>query len=164
MRSLFNDRWHFFLSEPTLIVTKPKSMKVIRGTDMRFECGVKADATVTVTTTWMKGNRPLTLGWRCDLVVQSSDAKNTKFNITQESGSHWFHPLCSVCRISLDESNLIITDVNKGDEGNYTCVIKSELEEKSASALLMVMGMLGIKHYDIISCNNKPNHMSSCFS
>lgn len=74
--------------------------------------------------------------------------ENKKFNISQES--HCFHPLCSVARISLDESNLIITDVNKGDEGNYTCVIKSELEEKSASAHLMVMGMLGIKYYDII--------------
>lgn len=43
-------------------------------------------------------------------------------------------------RISLDESNLVITNVNRGDEGYYTCVIKSELEEKSASARLMVMG------------------------
>lgn len=44
-------------------------------------------------------------------------------------------------RITLDESNLVITNVNKGDDGNYTCVIKSELEQKSASARLMVMGM-----------------------
>lgn len=44
-------------------------------------------------------------------------------------------------RIALDESNLVITNVNKGDDGNYTCIIKSELEEKSASARLMVMGM-----------------------
>lgn len=44
-------------------------------------------------------------------------------------------------RISLDESNLVLTNVNTGDEGNYTCVIKSELEQKSASAHLMVMGM-----------------------
>uniref|UniRef100_A0AAQ5XAN4 Neural cell adhesion molecule L1 n=1 Tax=Amphiprion ocellaris TaxID=80972 RepID=A0AAQ5XAN4_AMPOC len=42
-------------------------------------------------------------------------------------------------RISLDESNLVITNVNRGDEGNYTCVIKNELDQKSASAHLMVM-------------------------
>lgn len=42
-------------------------MKVIRGTDVRFECGVKADVTTAVTTTWMKGNKPVTLGWRCIL-------------------------------------------------------------------------------------------------
>lgn len=119
-------------------------MKVIRGTDMRFECGVKADATATVTTTWMKGNRPLTLGWRCDLVVQSSEAQRTESSTSR--GNLDLTALCSVSRISLDESNLIITDVNKGDEGNYTCVIKSELEEKSASARLMVMGMLGLKY------------------
>lgn len=55
-----------------------------------------------------------------------------------------FTPLYSIPRISLDESNLIITDVNKGDEGNYTCVIKSELEQKSASAHLMVIGTPGL--------------------
>lgn len=44
-------------------------------------------------------------------------------------------------RLSLDESNLIIANVNRGDEGNYTCVIKTELEQKSVSARLMVMGM-----------------------
>ncbi|XP_037629766.1 neurofascin isoform X1 [Sebastes umbrosus] len=93
------------VKEPTLIVTRPKSMKVIRGSDVRFECGVKADVTTPVTTTWMKEKKHVSLGWR----------------------------------IALDESNLVITNVNRGDEGNYTCVIKSELDQKSASARLMVM-------------------------
>ncbi|XP_071333017.1 neurofascin [Trachinotus anak] len=93
------------VKEPTLIVTRPQSMKVIRGSDVRFECGVKADVTTPVTTTWMKDKKQLTLGWR----------------------------------ISLDESNLVITNVNTGDEGEYTCVIKNELDQKSASARLMVM-------------------------
>uniref|UniRef100_A0AAQ4RM67 Neurofascin n=1 Tax=Gasterosteus aculeatus aculeatus TaxID=481459 RepID=A0AAQ4RM67_GASAC len=95
------------VKEPTLIVTRPQSMKVIRGSDVRFECGVKTDVTTPVTTTWMKDKKHVTLGWR----------------------------------ISLDESNLVITNANRGDEGNYTCVIKSEMEQKSASARLMVMGM-----------------------
>uniref|UniRef100_A0AAQ4QPU1 Neurofascin n=1 Tax=Gasterosteus aculeatus aculeatus TaxID=481459 RepID=A0AAQ4QPU1_GASAC len=86
------------VKEPTLIVTRPQSMKVIRGSDVRFECGVKTDVTTPVTTTWMKDKK-----------------------------------------ISLDESNLVITNANRGDEGNYTCVIKSEMEQKSASARLMVM-------------------------
>ncbi|XP_060930792.1 neurofascin [Limanda limanda] len=93
------------VKEPTLIVTRPQSMKVIRGTDVRFECGVKADSSTPVTTSWMKDKKLLSLGWR----------------------------------ISLDESNLVITNVNRGDEGDYTCVIKSELDQKSASARLMVM-------------------------
>uniref|UniRef100_A0A669ERU4 Neural cell adhesion molecule L1 n=1 Tax=Oreochromis niloticus TaxID=8128 RepID=A0A669ERU4_ORENI len=93
------------VKEPILIVTRPQSMKVMRATDVRLECGVKADVTTPITTTWLKNKKHLTLGWR----------------------------------ISMDESNLVITNVNTGDEGNYTCVIKSELEQKSASAHLMVM-------------------------
>uniref|UniRef100_A0A3Q1BM18 Neural cell adhesion molecule L1 n=1 Tax=Amphiprion ocellaris TaxID=80972 RepID=A0A3Q1BM18_AMPOC len=86
------------VKEPIIIVTKPQSMKVMRGTDVRLECGVKADITTPVTTNWLKNKK-----------------------------------------ISLDESNLVITNVNRGDEGNYTCVIKNELDQKSASAHLMVM-------------------------
>ncbi|XP_033943851.1 neurofascin [Pseudochaenichthys georgianus] len=93
------------VKEPTLIVKRPQNMKVMRGTDVRFECEVTSDLTTPVKTTWMKDKRQATLGWR----------------------------------LSLDESNLIITNVIRGDEGNYTCVIKSELEQKSASARLMVM-------------------------
>lgn len=44
-------------------------MKVIRGTDVRFECAVKTDATTLVTTTWMKGTKPVTLGWRWILLM-----------------------------------------------------------------------------------------------
>lgn len=56
-----------------------------------------------------------------------------------------FTHLYAILRISLDESNLVITNVNRGDEGNYTCIIKSELDQKSASARLMVMGMTRLK-------------------
>ncbi|XP_077585794.1 neurofascin isoform X2 [Stigmatopora nigra] len=93
------------VKEPTLITKRPQDMRVIRGSDIRLECEVKADATTTVTTTWEKNKITVTLGWR----------------------------------ISLDQSNLVITNVNRGDAGIYTCVIKSELEQISASARLMVM-------------------------
>lgn len=45
----------------------------------------------------------------------------------------------------MDESNLIISNINTADGGNYTCLVKSELEEKSASARLMVMGMIPLE-------------------
>lgn len=48
---------------------------------------------------------------------------------------------CAIPRISMDESNLVISNINTADGGNYTCLVKSELEQKSASARLMVMGM-----------------------
>jgi hypothetical protein len=43
-------------------------------------------------------------------------------------------------RLSLDESTLVITNVNRGDEGNYTCIIKTEMDKNTASARLVVMG------------------------
>lgn len=49
---------------------------------------------------------------------------------------------CAIPRISMDESNLVISNVNPADDGNYTCLVKNELEQKSASARLMVMGMI----------------------
>ncbi|XP_043976684.1 neurofascin isoform X2 [Gambusia affinis] len=93
------------VKEPIIIVTKPQSMKVLRGSDVRLECGVKADITTSITTTWMKNKKEAALSWR----------------------------------VSMDESNLVITNVNRDDEGNYTCVIQNDLEQKSASAHLMVM-------------------------
>uniref|UniRef100_A0A8C7UPF9 Neurofascin-like n=1 Tax=Oncorhynchus mykiss TaxID=8022 RepID=A0A8C7UPF9_ONCMY len=42
-------------------------------------------------------------------------------------------------RLSLDESTLVITNVNRGDEGNYTCIIKTEMDKNTASARLVVM-------------------------
>ncbi|XP_061629285.1 neurofascin isoform X2 [Phyllopteryx taeniolatus] len=93
------------VKEPTSITKRPQDMKVIRGSDVRLECGVKADATTPVTTTWRKDKETVTFGWR----------------------------------ISLDESNLVISDVNGRDAGVYMCVISSELDQKTASARLRVM-------------------------
>lgn len=45
----------------------------------------------------------------------------------------------------MDESNLVIGNTNKGDSGSYTCLVQTELEQKSASARLMVMGMLPLE-------------------
>lgn len=39
-----------------------------------------------------------------------------------------------------DEDSLSIADVYRRDEGVYTCRVKSELEEVTASAKLIVMG------------------------
>uniref|UniRef100_A0A3B5M482 Neural cell adhesion molecule L1 n=1 Tax=Xiphophorus couchianus TaxID=32473 RepID=A0A3B5M482_9TELE len=93
------------VKEPIIIVTKPQSMKVLRGSDVRLECGVKPDTAASITTAWMKNKKQAALSWR----------------------------------VSMDGSNLVITNVNRGDEGNYTCVIQNDLEQKSASAHLMVM-------------------------
>lgn len=45
----------------------------------------------------------------------------------------------------MDESNLVIGNTNPADSGNYTCLVQTELEHKSASARLMVMGMIPLE-------------------
>lgn len=47
-----------------MIVTRPQSMKAMRGSDVRLECGVKADATTPVTTSWTKNTKEVTFNWR----------------------------------------------------------------------------------------------------
>ncbi|XP_062315373.1 neurofascin isoform X1 [Osmerus eperlanus] len=42
-------------------------------------------------------------------------------------------------RVTLDESSLVIAGVNRADEGTYTCIIKTDIDESSASAQLLVM-------------------------
>ncbi|XP_008277414.1 neurofascin [Stegastes partitus] len=65
---------------------------------------------------------------------------NAFVNVLRKLNEHLDLTSCvHFLRITLDESNLVITNVNRGDEGNYTCVIKNELDQKSASAHLMVM-------------------------
>lgn len=51
----------------------------------------------------------------------------------------------AIPRISMDESNLVISNINTADGGNYACLVESELEQKSASARLMVMGMFPLE-------------------
>lgn len=46
----------------------------------------------------------------------------------------------------MDESNLVIGNTNPADSGNYTCLVQTELEHKSASARLMVMGMIPLEN------------------
>uniref|UniRef100_A0AAY5KT56 Neurofascin n=1 Tax=Esox lucius TaxID=8010 RepID=A0AAY5KT56_ESOLU len=94
------------VKEETKILKRPDNMKVVRGTDVRFECKAKHDPTVSITTTWLKNKQSLSIRWR----------------------------------LSLDESTLVIKNVNRGDEGNYTCVIKTEMDQNTASSRLVVMG------------------------
>eukprot|EP00064_Thunnus_orientalis_P012265 superscaffoldBa00001861_g12299 len=48
-------------------------------------------------------------------------------------------PLYLGWRIKKDEESLTIPNVNEGDEGTYTCTVKSEIDQDSASARLTVL-------------------------
>lgn len=50
--------------------------------------------------------------------------------------------LCLCHRLRKDRDFLSISNVNEGDKGTYTCTVKSEIDEDSASARLTVLGTL----------------------
>lgn len=50
--------------------------------------------------------------------------------------------LCLCLRLRKERDFLSISNVNEGDEGTYTCTVRSEIDEDSASARLTVLGTL----------------------
>ncbi|XP_036806004.1 neurofascin isoform X19 [Oncorhynchus mykiss] len=93
------------VKEPTRIVRAPEHQSAIRGTMARFDCRVKSDLTLPITVTWLKDDKPLSLG----------------------------------SRLKKDEDSLSIPNVHEGDEGTYTCTVKTEIDQDTASARLTVL-------------------------
>lgn len=54
--------------------------------------------------------------------------------------------LCVSPRLKKDDESLTIPNVNEGDEGTYACTVKSEIDQDSASARLIVLGTLNIQN------------------
>ena len=50
-----------------------------------------------------------------------------------------FLSLCP-CRVKREEEYLSILDVQNSDEGTYTCSVKTDLDQDSSSARLIVLG------------------------
>lgn len=50
--------------------------------------------------------------------------------------------LCLCLRLRKERDFLSISNMNEGDEGTYTCTVRSEIDEDSASARLTVLGTL----------------------
>ncbi|KAM6980110.1 neurofascin homolog (chicken) a [Aplochiton taeniatus] len=93
------------VKEPTRIVRAPEHQSPIRGSTARFDCRVKSDPTLPTTVTWLKDDKPLSLGGR----------------------------------LKKDEESLSIHNVHEGDEGTYTCTVKTEIDQDTASAHLTVL-------------------------
>ncbi|KAG5835437.1 hypothetical protein ANANG_G00244000 [Anguilla anguilla] len=106
---------HLEVKEPTRIVRAPEHLSANRGSAARFDCRVKKDPTLPVTVTWLKDDKPLTVGWR----------------------------------LKADEDSLTINNINEGDEGTYTCTVRTELDEDIASARLTVL------EEDMVSASNR---------
>ncbi|KAJ8016747.1 hypothetical protein DPEC_G00010570 [Dallia pectoralis] len=79
------------------------------------------------------------------IVVRGTDVRfecKAKYDPTVTVTTNWLknkQPVSIGWRLSLDESSLVIKNINRGDEGNYTCVIQTEIDQNTASSRLVVM-------------------------
>ncbi|XP_076606180.1 neurofascin homolog (chicken) a isoform X14 [Chaetodon auriga] len=71
---------------------------------------------------------------RFDCVVKSDPSLPITVAWTKDD-----KPLYLGWRLKKDEESLTIPNVNEGDEGTYTCTVKSEIDQDSASARLTVL-------------------------
>lgn len=63
--------------------------------------------------------------------------------LPDDLSTHSTHPIACLrvsSRLKKDDESLTIPNVNEGDEGTYTCTVKSEIDQDSASARLTVLG------------------------
>ncbi|XP_073732164.1 neurofascin homolog (chicken) a isoform X21 [Misgurnus anguillicaudatus] len=75
------------VKEPTRIVRAPEDMTGPKGSTARFDCRVKHDASLPVTVTWLKDDKPLSLGWLSR--IKKDDESITIPNINPEdSGTY----------------------------------------------------------------------------
>uniref|UniRef100_A0A8C5GNP4 Neural cell adhesion molecule L1 n=1 Tax=Gouania willdenowi TaxID=441366 RepID=A0A8C5GNP4_GOUWI len=72
---------------------------------------------------------------RFDCKVKSDPSLHITVSWTKDD-----KPLYLGWRLKKDEESLTIPNVNEGDEGTYTCTVKSEIDQDSASARLTVLG------------------------
>ncbi|XP_058859581.1 neurofascin-like isoform X14 [Acipenser ruthenus] len=113
------------VKEPTRIIRAPEDLIAKHGTPARFDCRIKHDPTMRLTVTWLKDDKALTMGWRGFVRTVGKWLKEVE---------GMFYP-----RVKKDEESMTIRNVNENDEGLYTCVVSTELDEDSATARLTVL-------------------------
>ncbi|XP_051518827.1 cell adhesion molecule L1-like a isoform X1 [Myxocyprinus asiaticus] len=100
-----------FIKDSTRIVEPPQDMKVRRGSMAELECQVECDPTL---------RRELEILWLKDGIDILS-------NYTEDSG--YF----------IEDGILQIVNVSHSDEGNYTCIVRTSLDQDRASAYITVL-------------------------
>ncbi|TRY58156.1 hypothetical protein DNTS_014193 [Danionella cerebrum] len=98
-----------FIKDTTRIVDPPEDMKVRRGSMAELECQVECDPTL---------RRELDIVWLKDGI-----------NILSNFSDRYF----------TDDGILQILNVSHSDEGNYTCIVSTSLDQDSASAYITVL-------------------------
>uniref|UniRef100_A0A8C1YD30 Neuronal cell adhesion molecule a n=1 Tax=Cyprinus carpio TaxID=7962 RepID=A0A8C1YD30_CYPCA len=117
--NLGNKENHVYLDvkEATRIIRQPGYIVVQRSRMAVFECKVKHDPSLFPSMIWLKDNMELPDDTRYDL-------KNN----------------------DVGSDSLTIHDVREDDEGNYTCIRNTTLDQDSASAMLTVVGTVTHSH------------------
>ncbi|XP_043081173.1 cell adhesion molecule L1-like a isoform X3 [Puntigrus tetrazona] len=98
-----------FIKDSTRIVEPPQDMKVKRGSMAELECQVECDPTL---------RRELEILWMKD-----------GMNILSNFSEGYF----------TDDGVLQIVNVNHSDQGNYTCIVRTSLDQDTASAYITVL-------------------------
>nr|XP_054601796.1 neural cell adhesion molecule L1-like protein isoform X3 [Nothobranchius furzeri] len=98
------------VKDVTKIVGRPQDVQIISGTSAQLMCQVEYDESLRDT---------FEVVWRKDEEILLSSEEDPRYNVT----GGW----------------LQIMNVNLRDEGRYTCIAKTNLDQDSASALLTVL-------------------------
>ncbi|XP_068171531.1 neural cell adhesion molecule L1-like protein isoform X2 [Antennarius striatus] len=111
------------VKDTTRIVTPPEDLRTLMGTTARFSCLAEYDRSF---------GDDFELTWKKDDV-------EIALNYTENSG--YF----------VENGILHIINVSHGDQGVYTCVVKTPLDRDSASALLLVLDVPDAPEYLVLS-------------
>ncbi|XP_031422810.1 cell adhesion molecule L1-like a isoform X2 [Clupea harengus] len=99
------------IKDPTRIIEPPQDLKILRGTTAQFICQAEYDRSL---------RREIEILW-------ARDGEEAYLNYTQDA------------RYSVDDGILQISNVSHSDEGLYSCVAKTTLDQDQAAAYLTVL-------------------------
>ncbi|XP_023283342.1 neural cell adhesion molecule L1-like protein isoform X3 [Seriola lalandi dorsalis] len=104
------------VKDPTKIVDPPQDVQIISGTTAQLMCQAELDKSL----------------WSTFEVVWKKDGEEIPLSFEENSSAHKF-------RYFVDDGMLQIMNVNLSDQGTYTCIARTSLDEDSATALLTVL-------------------------
>lgn len=119
------------VKDPTKIVVAPQNVEIVSGTTAQLTCQAEYDKSLqgSFKVVWMK------------------------------DGEEIPHSLAEDSRHFVDGGRLQIMNVNLNDEGRYTCIAKTSLDEDNATALLTVLDVPDAPKNLEISENNSPRNV-----
>ncbi|XP_070759627.1 neural cell adhesion molecule L1-like protein isoform X2 [Enoplosus armatus] len=112
-----------YVKDPTTIVVAPEDLQILIGTTAQLSCHAQYDKSFS---------NDFELLWE-------KDDMEIAFNYTENS------------RYFVEDGILQIINVSHGDQGVYTCVARTPVDQHTASALLMVLDVPDAPEYLVLS-------------